>query len=311
MYRKVFIAVLLTGITMCGLYLSVAGKRVEQGDIRQDIRSYFSCEQQYSDYIKNEVKFKSVEFKFVTIKPGSNFWKVAKEHGVNIDSLIGVNIFWQDLKARTNQVVIVPSEPGTVEFVTDLDQVNELAKYHNVDASELEVQKLPVFYSLYYKFLGERKPVAVFIHDAKPCAGNMTANLAGKYRQRELFRSPLGGRLSSFFGNRKHPIFNVMKFHDGLDIAAGYGTPIGAARDGVVVSAGWDGGYGKAVTIDHGDGYTTLYGHMSVIYAKPGQRVKAGRIIGRVGSTGLSTGPHLHFSLRNNGKLLNPLDILW
>lgn len=311
MRRKIIIAVISALIIAFGLFLVNGYMPGEQSDITKNAKTYFSSEQEYCDFIKNEVVFENINLKFVTVKPGNNFWKIAKESGVNIDTLIGVNIFWEDLKARTNQVVIVPSEPGTIEFIDGPDQVEDLAEYHNVDVRDIEMQKLPLFYSLYYRFNSDRKPVAVFIRDAKPSAGNMTAKLAGKYRQREMFRSPLGGRLSSFFGNRKHPIFNKTRFHNGLDIAAPYGTLIGAARDGVVVNAGWNGGYGKAVTIDHEDGYTTLYGHMSVIYARPGQRVKAGKIIGKVGSTGLSTGPHLHFTLWHNDKLLNPMDILW
>lgn len=311
MHRKIIIAAVSALIMTCGFFLIKGYVAGEKKDIKINPRSYFSSEQEYSDFIKNEVSFENITLNFVTIRPGNNFWKIAREHGVNIDTLIGVNIFWEDLKARTNQVVIVPSEAGTIEFIDDLDQVKALAEFHNVDVKDIELQKLPPLYSLYYKFKSDRKPVAVFIRDARPCTGNMTANLAGKYRQREMFRSPLGGRLSSFFGNRKHPIFKSTRFHNGLDIAAPYGTLIGAARDGVVVSAGWNGGYGKAVVIDHQDGYTTLYGHMSVIYAKPGQRVKAGKIIGKVGSTGLSTGPHLHFTLWHNEKLLNPMDILW
>ncbi len=311
MYRKIIVAVVMTIMTIYGTYLSAGYNNVSQRDIILNQRSYFQSEEEYVDFVKNGVVFEKISLKFVTVKPGNNFWKIARENGVNIDTLIGANLFWEDLRARTGQVVIVPSESGIIGFINDLGQMERLAENHNVDIKDIEIQKLPFLYPLYYKFMTDRKPVAVFIKDAKPSAVNMTAKLAGKYKQRELFRSPLGGRLSSFFGNRRHPIFNNTRFHNGLDIAAPHGTLIGAARDGVVVSAGWNGGYGKAVTIDHGDGYKTLYGHMSVIYAKPGQKVKAGKIIGRVGSTGLSTGPHLHFTLWHNGRLLNPMDILW
>lgn len=311
MYKKIIISAVAAFVLITGVYLSFQNKSDKKRDIIHNARSCFQNEQEYIEFMKNEVDFENITFKFVTVQSGSNFWKIAKEYGVNIDTLIGANLFWEDLRARTGQVVIVPSEAGTIAFIEDMEEMETLADKHNVDISEIQIQKLPFLYGLYYKFMSERKPVAVFIKDAKPSAGNMTAKLAGKYQQRELFRSPLGGRLSSFFGNRKHPIYQKTRFHNGLDIAASHGTLIGAARDGVVVGAGWNGAYGKAVTIDHGDGYRTLYGHMSVIYAKPGQRVKAGKIIGRVGSTGLSTGPHLHFTLWHNDRLLNPMDILW
>ncbi|HOP63504.1 MAG TPA: M23 family metallopeptidase [Spirochaetota bacterium] len=311
MHGKKLITVLTSLVVIAGLSFPPGKGAEKQRDIRHNARSYFSTEEEYTKFLKNEVIFKNVTMNFVTVETGDNFWKMAKDAGVTIDTLIGANIFWEDLLARRGHEVVVPSKSGVIEFIRDLDDIETLAGYHETDVKNIEVQELPVFYSFYYKLKKERKPIAVFISDAKPSADNMTASLAGKYRRRELFRSPLGGRLSSFFGNRRHPIFRRKKFHNGLDIAAPRGTLIGAARGGVVVATGWNGGYGKAVIIDHGDGYRTLYGHMSVIYAKPGQKVKAGKVIGRVGSTGLSTGPHLHFTIWHNGRLINPMDILW
>ena len=89
------------------------------------------------------------------------------------------------------------------------------------------------------------------------------------------------------------------------------GTAVGAACGGVVEDAGWMGGYGKAVIVNHQNGYKTLYGHLSQICTRPGAKVKPGSFIGRVGSTGWSTGPHLHFTLWHNGQLVNPMNILW
>lgn len=309
MYKKIISAILLTVVLGFGILYSFFNKT--ERDITFDTRSYFKTEENYINYLQGNVEFKSVKLHYVTIERGNNFWKIARDNNININTLIGINIFWEDLKARTSQIVIVPSEPGTIEFVNDPSEISELAEHHGVPAEEIEIQKQPFLYSLYSGFLKERSPIAVFIKDARPRTDNMTANLAGKFKVRQMFRSPLGGRLSSFFGNRKHPIFRKRKFHNGLDIAARYGTLIGAAREGVVISTGWNGGYGKAVIIQHSDGYKTMYGHMSSIFAKPGDRVKAGKILGKVGSTGLSTGPHLHFTLWHNEKLLNPMDVLW
>jgi len=86
---------------------------------------------------------------------------------------------------------------------------------------------------------------------------------------------------------------------------------IGASRGGTVISTGWMGGYGKAVIVKHDNGFKTLYGHMSKILTKKGRKIKAGSVIGRVGSTGVSTGPHLHFTMWKDGKLINPLKYLW
>ena len=120
---------------------------------------------------------------------------------------------------------------------------------------------------------------------------------------------PVHGRMTSGFGNRFHPILGYVRFHDGVDLAASAGTPIVAAADGRVVGAGWRGGYGQQVQIAHPDGVQTLYGHMSRIAAYAGELVHKGQVIGYVGSTGLSTGPHLHFEVTKNGRPVNPMSV--
>jgi murein DD-endopeptidase MepM/ murein hydrolase activator NlpD len=120
---------------------------------------------------------------------------------------------------------------------------------------------------------------------------------------------PANGPVTSYFGYRYHPILHFTRFHAGIDIGAGWGSPIVAAADGQVVGAGWGGGYGREVQIAHGGGITSLYGHMSEIVAQPGSFVHAGQLIGYVGSSGLSTGPHLHFEVRQGGTPVNPLGV--
>jgi murein DD-endopeptidase MepM/ murein hydrolase activator NlpD len=120
---------------------------------------------------------------------------------------------------------------------------------------------------------------------------------------------PVAGSITSYFGYRYHPILHFTRFHAGLDIGASWGTPIVAAADGEIAAAGWAGGYGREVRIVHGGGLMTLYGHMSEIVAQPGTFVHAGQLIGYVGSSGLSTGPHLHFEVRQNGTPVNPMTV--
>jgi murein DD-endopeptidase MepM/ murein hydrolase activator NlpD len=122
-------------------------------------------------------------------------------------------------------------------------------------------------------------------------------------------RLPVSGRVSSGFGSRFHPILGYTRFHAGVDLAAGYGSPIVAAADGRVVSAGWSGGYGNLVKIAHNGNIQTMYGHMSRIVAVAGSLVRQGQLIGYVGSTGLSTGPHLHYEVLKNGRAVNPLSV--
>ncbi len=119
---------------------------------------------------------------------------------------------------------------------------------------------------------------------------------------------PLPGHsYGSPYGQRVHPVFGTVRMHTGVDIGAGSGEPIHAADDGVVVSAGWLGGYGNATIVDHGGGIATLYGHQSQLLVSAGERVSRGQTIGRVGCTGTCTGPHLHFEVRIDGDPVNPI----
>ncbi|OYY71055.1 MAG: hypothetical protein B7Y00_04680 [Sphingomonadales bacterium 17-56-6] len=120
---------------------------------------------------------------------------------------------------------------------------------------------------------------------------------------------PVNGAVTSGFGGRRHPILGYMRMHSGLDFKASYGQPIFAVTDGVVAYAGRKGGYGNFVQLNHGGGLASGYGHMSRIAARPGSKVRRGQIIGYVGSTGLSTGPHLHYELYRNGRAVNPMSI--
>jgi murein DD-endopeptidase MepM/ murein hydrolase activator NlpD len=121
---------------------------------------------------------------------------------------------------------------------------------------------------------------------------------------------PANGRLTSGFGWRIHPILGYRRFHSGIDFGATHGSTIRAAESGRVIFAGWYGGYGRSVIIDHGGSLTTLYAHASQIYVSEGQMVSQGEAIAAVGSTGLSTGPHLHFEVRVNGEPVNPMNYL-
>lgn len=121
---------------------------------------------------------------------------------------------------------------------------------------------------------------------------------------------PVSGSVVSGFGYRVHPITGQYTMHTGIDIAVGYGVPIHAADSGTVIYATWMGGYGNVIIVDHGGGISTLYAHQSSLAAGNGARVSRGQVIGYVGSTGFSTGPHLHFEVRLNGNPVNPMSYL-
>ncbi len=183
--------------------------------------------------------------------------------------------------------------------------------------ADFEAQ-LAVQQELIDRLNGDRETLAAaqlrLAADSEGIRGLIQARLAAGGR-RSLggtgrYTLPHGGKLSSEYGWRWHPKLGGRRFHAGIDFAGEPGSPIFAADTGVVMFAGWYGGYGKTVIVDHGQGVATLYGHTRKLLVTEGQPVERGRLIAEVGSTGFSTGPHLHFEIRHNGKPVNPLDYL-
>lgn len=157
------------------------------------------------------------------------------------------------------------------------------------------------------------KPV-YFARSAGPGTGSIVRMSSQPMRIRSsagstqlISRSPvLGAFVTSGFGQRRHPILGGHRMHQGIDLAARAGTPVGAAQDGVVTRSEWVGGYGLLIALDHSEGRETRYAHLSRLNVAVGQRVQKGQIIGFVGSTGRSTGAHLHFETRVNGRPIKP-----
>jgi murein DD-endopeptidase MepM/ murein hydrolase activator NlpD len=122
--------------------------------------------------------------------------------------------------------------------------------------------------------------------------------------------APVRGILTDGFGGRSDPFTGEPGQHAGIDVSSAVGVPVRAPADGIVVKASWENGYGNVVYLSHGYGYSTRYGHLSGFGARPGQKVKRGDIVGYVGSTGRSTGPHLHYEVRVNNNAVNPLEYI-
>tara|TARA_B100000586_G_scaffold79236_1_gene55759 strand:- start:1268 stop:2596 length:1329 start_codon:yes stop_codon:yes gene_type:complete len=159
---------------------------------------------------------------------------------------------------------------------------------------------------LYANMILGRQKNELYYFDKKKFEGHYDKN--GKSARKALMKTPINGaRLSSNYGMRKHPILGYNKMHRGTDFAATKGTPVMASGDGKIIRARWCGGGGKCVKIKHNSTYLTIYAHLSKFASgiKEGTRVKQGRIIGYVGSTGMSTGPHLHYEVVENGKKIN------
>lgn len=161
------------------------------------------------------------------------------------------------------------------------------------------------------------KQVAELEKSSKEMEKTILAKMAERRKQKIVVSGntgaldwPLRGRITSVYGVRRHPYWGGGHIHTGIDVAAPYGEVIRAADGGEVIFSGWWDGYGKAIVIDHGKNMTTLYAHMSRLYLQVGNQVKKSQIIGLVGSTGYSTGPHLHFEVRINGKPQNPAKYL-
>jgi murein DD-endopeptidase MepM/ murein hydrolase activator NlpD len=131
----------------------------------------------------------------------------------------------------------------------------------------------------------------------------------GTAAQAEAMRMPVSGGVSSRYGMRHHPVLHTARFHRGIDLRAAPGTPVRASADGRAQFAGWNGGYGRQVRLGHSKGLATSYSHMSRIAVAPGAFVRRGEVIGYVGSSGLSNGPHLHYEVYRNGRPVNPATV--
>ncbi|BAV64500.1 M23 family metallopeptidase [Sphingobium cloacae] len=183
------------------------------------------------------------------------------------------------------------------------DRYDIVTEFRRAETGDVEVGDL--------LYAGLRRARGKSIDMLKWTTGGRTEwfEASGVGERRGVLAQPVSGRISSGYGQRRHPILGYTRMHAGVDFAARYGSPIYAVTDGTVSYAGRHGGHGNYVRLEHGGGLATGYAHMSRIAAVSGQRVRRGQVIGYVGSTGLSTGPHLHYELYRNGRTVNPLSV--
>ena len=236
---------------------------------------------------------------FVSLKEENSFLKnklnnISTKYEVlnkELDSLASVN---NNLRLAVNLKPISKDErkvgvgggyfDNSLDFLSD----NSELKLKNVLSYVDEVSRKVAFEKSEYveisKKLKENKKLFAAIPAIRPCLGP----------------------ISDGFGMRMHPILHIRRMHDGIDIVTNIGTPIHATGNGVIEFAGHDGGYGLAVKIKHGFGYETVYAHLSKILVREGEKVKRGEVIAKSGTSGLSTGPHLHYEVHHNGIKVNP-----
>lgn len=187
--------------------------------------------------------------------------------------------------------------------ITADDQFDIIVAYRRAETGETEVGAL--LYAGLERSNGRRLRMLPWKVDGR----EQWFEASGAGQQRAGLAAPVQGRITSGFGMRRHPILGYARQHAGMDFGAPYGAPIYAVSDGTVSFAGYNGGYGRFVRINHGDNLGSGYGHMSRIAVSAGQRVRRGQVIGYVGSSGLSTGPHLHYELYRGGRPVNPASV--
>lgn len=224
---------------------------------------------------------------------GECLWNIARKYHVRMETIVAMNDLPSARYLRPGQILEVPDTDGTYISLKRGDTINGICKKYEVDLTDLVNANPGVDVETLH--IGEK----LFI----PGGGA----LADIFR----FAWPVHGRISGRYGMRNHPIYHRRMMHTGLDVAAGYGTPIRAALGGRVTFVGWKGGYGKTVIIEHDNGYETLYGHCSKILVDRGQTVKKGQQVAKVGSTGVSNGPHVHFEVKKSGRRQNPESVLY
>ena len=235
-----------------------------------------------------------------TVKSGENVSELAVSYGLNQDSIISLNKITNSRLLQIGKVLKIPNQNGILHNVKSTDTLDSIAEKYKVDKNAVQIvnelfsEKITAGTDLFIP--GARMDFAVL------------QEING-----DLFIWPINGSITitSPYGYRLDP-FNsgYRQFHTGIDIRAGMGTPIRAAMAGRVSQVGYDNVLGNYVVITHHSGYRTLYGHMSVIRTRTGAYVTLGERIGDVGSTGLSTGPHLHFTVYKNGVLVNPRPLI-
>ena len=240
----------------------------------------------------------TVTFTDYTVRKGDTVSGIASRAGLrNFGTLLSVNNIDNARRISAGQALRIPSADGLLYTVKKNETLAGIAAAHKVtvtallDANDLTQETLSV---------GQK----LFIPGASLSSFELRKALG------ELFIYPIQGRLTSPFGYRSDPFTGARSFHTGVDLAAPIGTPVKATLDGRIAETGFNRIFGNYVIITHDRGYQSLYGHLSAVSVKRGQYVTQGAIVGAVGNTGYSTGPHLHLSIYKNGSLINPFSVL-
>ena len=238
-----------------------------------------------------------LNFDSYTIVAGDMIGRIAVMTGLNEDTLISVNKITNSRLIQIGQILRIPNQDGIYYSVKAGDTLESIAEKYETTVSHISIAN------------------ELFSNALVPGANLFIpgGELDWVNRQEingDLFIWPVSGYVSSAYGYRISPFAGIRQFHSGIDIAAPMGSPIRAAMSGRVSQVGYDDSFGNFILLTHHSGYRTFYGHMSVTRVKPGAFVATGERIGDVGSTGLSTGPHVHFTVYKNGVTVNPRSLM-
>ena len=231
------------------------------------------------------------------VEKGDTIGQIAKNAGLNEDTVLSINNIKNSRLLQINQILKIPNQDGICYTAAKNDTILSVAKQYNTDPEAIKIVN-----ELFTDRIEEKS--VLFIPGAR---------LDWVNRQEingDLFIWPVSGYVTSGYGYRENPFGGGRQFHYGLDIGALSGVTIRAAMAGRVTFAGYNDSYGNYVVISHHSGYRTLYAHMSAISVKSGAYVATGEKIGLVGSTGISTAPHVHFTVYKNGVTVNPRSLI-
>ena len=274
--------------------------------ITKDGFPIFTNEKDYIDFISKYPYNPGVELQIYKATGNETLWSIKRAYGISIDTLISANPHLKNLELKAGQSIVIPLKNGALFPFDDYLDVSRMHKLSGLNFKVMGDYKPGIF-----RIFSPDDVRLVFFENARPQIVNNEIEKIFRYKM--AFLDPVDtGFYTSMFGERVNPVYGEgYEFHNGIDIATHHGTPIKAVRDGIVFYSGWREGFGNTVIIQHYDGYTTFYAHCSKMLVKEGQWVKQGELIGNVGSTGRSTGNHLHYTIYRHGQTLNPLKYLW
>ncbi len=231
------------------------------------------------------------------VRSGDTLLGIAKSFNISIDAIVALNNITSARSLRSGMILKIPNMDGIPYTVKKGDSLSRISKAWGIpleailDANDLSSDVISP---------GTR----LFLPGARLSPFEIKQVLG------TLFVFPISGPISSSYGWRNDPFTGVRRFHAAIDIAQNIGAPVGASMDGRVSATGFNPVYGNYIIINHDGGYQTMYAHLNTIGIKQGDKIQQKQLIGTVGTTGYSTGPHLHFAIFKNGRAMNPLEIL-